>query len=83
MKENEIAEQPTQSATANGYTETTGIVITVWRIEAKGLGTAYYEHNLRIIEDMLRECDFDEGYIITKHKMLKDEYENLPEFMGF
>jgi len=67
---------PTPQGVQNGGS------IDVWRIEAKGLG-AYYENDIRMIVDMLKECDEDDGYIITKHKMDKLEYENLPEFMGF
>lgn len=57
--------------------------IDVWRIEAKGVGSAYYEHDINIVEDMLKSCDYEEGYIITKHKMDKAKYEALPEFTGF
>lgn len=57
--------------------------IDVWRIEAKGIGSAYYEHDISIVEDMLKSCDYDDGYIITKHQMDKKQYESLPEFQGF
>lgn len=57
--------------------------IDVWRIEAKDSGSAYYEHDISIVEDMLKSCDYDDGYIITKHKMDKGKYEALPEFTGF
>ena len=57
--------------------------IDVWRIEAKDNGSACYEHDISIVEDMLKSCDYNDGYIITKHKMDKAKYEALPEFTGF
>lgn len=80
----EKAEQQASQLEPPGYKEPADTDdIDVWRIEAKGLGTAYYENDIRIIEDMLKECDYDEGYIITKHKMNAKEYKELPEFTGF
>ncbi len=79
-----LTEQQARSNGNAGYKEPAEIeTIDVWRIEAKGLGTAYYESDIGIIEDMLKDCDYDDGYIITKHKMNKKEFEELPEFMGF
>ena len=80
----ELEEKISKSAGNAGYKEPADTdEIDVWRIEAKGLGTAYYEDDIRVIEDMLKECDYDEGYIITKHKMNAKEYKELPEFTGF
>jgi len=57
--------------------------IDVWRIEAIDSGGAYYEHDINIVEDMLKSCDYDNGYVITRHKMDRAKYEALPEFTGF
>lgn len=50
-------------------------LIDVWKIEYDG--SWYYED---MEPDM---SDFTEGEIVTKEKMHKEIYNNLPEFTGF
>lgn len=50
-------------------------LIDVWKIEYDG---AWYYENTE--PDM---SDFTDGEIVTKEKMHKEIYDNLPEFTGF
>lgn len=55
--------------------------IIVWKV--KSSGTSYLESNFENILDLLKDCDLEETYEITKLEINKYKYERLPEFMGF
>lgn len=57
--------------------------ITVYCITLPGEKNKYYDHDICSINNMLKECDYGEGYNILKEKMLASKYFDLPEFTGF
>ena len=57
--------------------------IEVYRIEAVGLGTYYYEKDLPPLADLMDGAGIGDGYQITKEEMQHGAYLTLPEFTGF
>ena len=55
--------------------------IDVWKVEHDG--ASYIEERLDHVTEMLKEMDDGGHYTITKLKMKRGEYEQLPEFKGF
>lgn len=57
--------------------------IIVWKVNNGD--SAYYESNPGMIAELLTDMTPSESeyYTITCHYMLKNDYDNLPEFTGF
>jgi hypothetical protein len=61
-----------------------GVEIDVWRVTLPhDTKNGYYERDIQHVVDMLNECDFGDGYIVTKEKIIAWKYHTLPEFTGF
>jgi len=50
---------------------------------ANETGRGYCDQDISIISNMIKECDFGEGYTVRKERMLATRFFNLPEFVGF
>jgi len=58
--------------------------IDVWHVTLPGEPkNGYYDIEIGNINDMLKECDYGDGYTIVKEKMKAVKYYSLPEFTGF
>ncbi len=55
----------------------------VFLVTLPGEKNGYYEADISVITEMLKDSDFDSGYTIIRQKMKATEYYNLPEFTGF
>lgn len=57
--------------------------IDVWEIKITGEKSGYLEKDPKDLIDMFEDMVDDDSYTITKRKIDEDEYNLLPEFMGF
>lgn len=55
--------------------------IDVYRITCDG--SSFYERNLGVAMDMIKDSDYNQPYTITKIRMDKAKYESMAEFKGF
>ena len=46
-------------------------------------GRGYCDQDISVVAEMIKECDFGEGYTVRKEIMLATRFFNLPEFVGF
>lgn len=57
--------------------------IDVWKITITGEKSGYLEKEPKDLIDMLQDMTDGDSYTITKCKIDEEEYNLLPEFMGF
>lgn len=57
--------------------------ITVYHVTLPGEHTVYYDNDIGMIVEMIKDADFDSGYTVIKKKMRATKYYILPDFEGF